>query len=254
MKTSMTFLTASLAIVVWFGSHSCVTTSAQDPPRSKCCGAQKAAAQTVQSKAKSASPAIQTHVCPRYQWMDWGSYQSYYAESTPLCIPTNFDTTDPNPNLGGNCANGTGCSPTFRGSKARPFDPGIPGYGKPGEPRKREHNGIPGGAVGVTVDEADQYVIMFKTPPNRTVYAQIFIAKVTPLKGDEPPGILVRGIEIDPTAIVRHDYTKWNPGQGPVKPLPGRGRAYLYSHGSFDVEIIMHRDTPAHRRGRRKAK
>ena len=90
------------------------------------------------------------------------------------------------------------------------------------------------------VEEIDRFVIKFNYRPDRPIYAQIFIAKVTLREGDLPPTIVARGLEIEATTKVRHDYTALNPGQDPLKPSPGRPHAFLYSHGAVTVEIITH--------------
>lgn len=217
-------------------------------PPQKNAAAQKA--KPVQTKAALAEEAAETEettsgamVCPVYPYMDFGSYCSYYALMYQTCMPTSYDST--NCNLPpGDCMTGNNCHPT---SAVRSSHPGNLGYGGVRRARQASFPGPPTGSP-VNVEAIDEFVIKFNVTKSVPIYAQIFIAKVTPQRGNANPGILARGTEItaDSAGQVRHDYSDLTPGQDPFTRVVGRPHQLTFHYGQLDIDIITHRDTTRH--------
>ncbi len=212
--------------------------------------------------------ALSSEVCPRYRWMNWGSYFSYYAQDVSACNTVNFNSTASNLPSSGNCTSGgAGCYPTFTKTGlliSRTDDPGMNGYGHGvagPEGRKRgrllrgpNNRPWPGQSTRLDVTHFDDFEIEFLSPDGGTVLqAQVMIIDARIEGSPEPKEKLGRALEILPFSNPRPPV---NGSVGDVEPVSGRPHAYMFTYtpmptnGSapvpVDIEIITHHQTPGH--------
>lgn len=244
LRSGIPLRVLSLAAVI-----SCVRLPAQAAEAAGCCGtdAQPAPESAAGAGAKQ-STADGPTVCPKYKWMTYANYCSFYSLAHPTCQPINYD---------GDCATATNgdCTdnnpPCITTIVHRTDDPGDKGYGHPDKPKESKWTGagFPGGmGSGVGITPIEKFVVKFKGKGtgSEDIYAQVFIGLLW--EGATPIGVVARGHEIQPvalnTALGDHDYT----ASDAVQPIKGRGRphAYEYNHGSVRVEIIVHYTTSGH--------
>lgn len=210
-------------------------------------------------------------VCPRYIWMNHGSYYSYYSQRANDCGAVNFDSTSNSLSTSGDCNNGTGCYPTLvakdeRGERVnRANDPGVNGYGHGlpagGEGRKRyvltrgPNNRpwptLPPNSSALTVQHVDDFEIDFLSPDGTTtLQAQVMVVKAKITGSSDPMALIGRANEIHPRPAPFFQTLTAGSVVGPVTPIPGRPHAFTFDYTpsaggpAVPIEIITHHTAP----------
>ena len=211
--------------------------------------------------------SIVSEVCPRYRYMNWGSYYSYYAQRVSDCGAVTFNSTSPSLSSSGNCGTGgAGCYPAkmMNGLRVdRADDPGLLGYGNGepigGEGRKRGRLGRgpnnkpwPGQSDKLKVTHFDDFEINFMAPDGTTtLQAQVMVVEAEIIGAPETKAKLGRALEITRFMNPRNPV---NGSVSIVSPISGRPYAYEFIYtpttGSnldpVTIEIITHHLTLGH--------
>lgn len=228
-----------------------------------------------EAAADHATLALTARVCPRYIWMNHGTYYSYYSQRVNDCSSVNFDSTSNSLTTTGNCNNGEGCYPTFIGKHERDQrldqadDPGISGYGHghpPGGSGRKKyvlqrgpiHRPWPGQASALAVRHIDDFEIDFdiESPAGKTpVQAQVMVVNARIPASSDPiaskMAMIGRANEIHPRPAPFHESPTAGT-VGAVTPIPGRPHAFTFDYtpigggAVLKIEIITHHETPGH--------
>ena len=224
------------------------------------------AAAPVAESSPAATDNLAGAVCPRFIWMANGGVYSYYAQTSPACLPVNFNSTSSTLSTLTPCqTGGAGCITTLtrNGMLDAAFsdvDPGMKGYGADlaGENGRKSGRLIPTNGKRPWLFESGQRKVRpvddcdldFKLPDGTPVQAQIFVVIAEDAGVPYLPAMLGRGNEIQRFNNPRapHDGKA-----GEVKPIDGRPHAFEFEYTpnqdgapSVKIEIITHHSTPGH--------
>ena len=231
--------------------------------------AQDEKAPAAEASADPAATALAGTVCPRYVWMNHGSYYSYYSQKVSDCAPVNFDSTSDSLSTAGDCVTGGGttCYQTLvrkneRGERVdRADDPGVNGYGHGlpagGKGKKRYVHPHPWPVLpGLELQHVDDFEINFLSADGKTtLQAQVMVVEAKVAGSSDPitskMALIARAIEIHPRPDVFFEPPTAGT-VGDVSAIPGRPHAFTFNYTRsadgtiLPIEIITHHATLDH--------